>query len=86
MSEQTPGISRQQLDDYVRGKLDAASSGRVEAYLTDNPDVAMQIQQDCRVQERLREMFAPVLSDPIPERLLDILTSVRSRASRSGKP
>ncbi|WP_448190919.1 anti-sigma factor family protein [Azospirillum sp. sgz301742] len=86
MSERTPGITRQQLDDYLGGKLDAASSGRVEAYLADNPDVAMQIQQDCRVQERLREMFAPVLADPIPERLLEILASVRSRASRSGKP
>lgn len=86
MSEQTPEFSRQHLDDYVSGKLNAASSRRVETYLADNPDIAMQVRQDQAVRQRLREMFAPVLAEPIPERLLDILTSVRSRRFRSGTP
>ncbi|MGQ9369225.1 anti-sigma factor family protein [Azospirillum sp. ST 5-10] len=85
MNEQTPIMSRQHLDDYVAGKLDAASVELVEAYLADNPEVATKIRQDQAVRERLRKMFAPVLAEPIPERLLEILRSVRVRISRSGR-
>ncbi len=85
MSERTPEITRQDLDDYASGKLDAANAGPVESYLAKNPQIAAQIRQDQVVRERLREMFAPVLSDPVPDRLLNVLKSAR-RVSRIGKP
>lgn len=87
MNKQTPEMSRQHLDDYVSGKLDAARSGLVQEYLAANPDVALRIRCDWAVRERLREMFAPVLSEPIPSRLREVLAAARpSGKPRTGKP
>ncbi|HYD67107.1 hypothetical protein [Azospirillum sp.] len=86
MNKQTPEMSRQYLDDYVSGTLDAANSGLLEEYLAANPDDALRIRRDWAVWERLREMFAPVLFEPIPARLREVLASARSGKPRTGKP
>lgn len=55
---------------YVDNELDAASRAEVEAALAADPEVRAQVEAQIDLRARLRARFDPVLSEPVPERLL----------------
>ena len=58
---------------YVDDELDAASRARVEAAMAADPEVRAQFKTQIELRARLRASFDPVLSEPVPERLLQTL-------------
>lgn len=68
-------FSDQTLSAYVDGELDAATRAALEAAMATDPQLAGRIAQQRALRERVRGAFAPVLTEPVPERLL---ASVRS--------
>jgi len=58
---------------YVDDELDAASRAEVEAAMAADPEVRVQVQAQIDLRARLRASYDPVLSEPVPERLLQAL-------------
>ena len=58
---------------YVDDELDAESRARVEAAMAADPEVGAQLQAQIDLRARLRASYDPVLSEPVPERLLQAL-------------
>ena len=58
---------------YVDDELDAEARARVEAAMAADPEVRAQLQAQIDLRARLRASFDPVLSEPVPERLLQAL-------------
>jgi len=58
---------------YVDDELDAASRARVEAAMAADPEIRAQLATQIELRARLRASFDPVLSEPVPERLLQAL-------------
>ena len=58
---------------YVDDELDAASRARVEAAMAADPEIRAQLKTQIELRARLRASFDPVLSEPVPERLLQTL-------------
>ena len=61
------------LNEYVDGELDAPGREAVERHLAAEPGAASRV-RDYRAQtEALRRAYDPVLDEPVPARLLDVL-------------
>lgn len=61
------------LQDYVEGRLPRPVLAEVEAYLKENPDIALKLEK-LRLQARRTRRFGRLLlSEEIPQRLLDII-------------
>lgn len=58
---------------YADGELDAAQTARVEQAIQQNAHLAARVAQHRALRTQLRNSFAASLSEPIPERLLNIL-------------
>ena len=58
---------------YVDDELDAESRARVEAAMAADPEVRAQLQAQIDLRARLRASYDPVLSEPVPARLLQAL-------------
>lgn len=63
-------FSDQTLSAYVDGELDAATRAVLEAAMATEPQLAERIARQRALRERVREAFAPVLTEPLPDRLL----------------
>lgn len=57
------------LNAYLDGEFAAEEGRRVEAGLQAHPDAARTLSEYARVDEALRARFAPVVDEPLPERL-----------------
>src|SRR5579859_449852 len=55
---------------YADGELDAATRAAVEAAAAADPQLAQRIAQHRSLRASLRAAFDPVLTEPVPERLL----------------
>jgi hypothetical protein len=77
-------FSDETLGTYVDGELDAATRTALEAAMNADPQLAARIARQRALRAQVREAFAPVLTEPVPERLL---ASVRGApaAGRTGK-
>ncbi|MGO9802455.1 MAG: anti-sigma factor family protein [Steroidobacteraceae bacterium] len=58
------------LSAYADGELDAATRAAVEAALASDPQLAQRSAAHRALRARLEQAFAPVLAEPVPERLL----------------
>jgi anti-sigma factor RsiW len=58
-----------ELQAYVDGRLPERRRAELEAYLADRPEEAARLAAYRAQAERLREVFAPVLDEPVPQRL-----------------
>lgn len=58
---------------YVDDELDAASRAAVEAAMAADPEIRAQLATQIELRARVRASFDPVLSEPVPERLLQAL-------------
>jgi hypothetical protein len=63
-------FSEETVMAYVDGELDADARAAIEAAMATDPDLARRIAQHETLRRRLRGTFAPVLEEPLPERLL----------------
>lgn len=63
-------MSREErLIAYVDGELSAADRTLFEAELAADPSLAAQVEQQRRLRERIAAAYAPVVGEPVPERL-----------------
>ena len=69
---------------YADDELDAAARATVEAAIATNPALAAQVAAFRRQRTRLQRAFAPMLEEPVPERLLAALAPT-SRDQAAGK-
>ena len=63
-------FSNETLSAYADGELDAATAAAVEAAMANDLQIAQRIAEYRALQARLQQAFAPVLAEPVPERLL----------------
>jgi hypothetical protein len=86
-------ISPEILAAYVDGELDPIEAARVEAALAQDPTLADALARHMTLSTRLASAFDPVLSEPLPERLLAIaqggapqgLAGARRQTGRDGR-
>lgn len=55
---------------YADGELDAATRAALEAAIASDPQLAQRIARHGALRARVQQAFAPVLAEPVPERLL----------------
>lgn len=74
-------ISEQMLAAYVDGELDDAGVAAVESAMRIDPEVAERVARSRALRASLRQAYAPVLDEPVPERLLAAATAAGTRES-----
>jgi anti-sigma factor RsiW len=62
-------ITRDTLMAYVDGQLDPAERTAIEAWLTLNPDAAVEVTLMQRQNDAIRTLFGPAGAEPVPARL-----------------
>ncbi|MDE2137690.1 MAG: hypothetical protein KGJ68_09655 [Gammaproteobacteria bacterium] len=70
--------SEETLIAYADGELDAAARAALEAAMAADPQLAQRVARHRALRARVQAAFAPVLEEPLPERLL---ASVRAAAA-----
>jgi anti-sigma factor RsiW len=78
-------ITDDNLHAYIDGQLPAAQRADVEARLAADPDAAARVQAYRAQKQALREMFDPVIDEPIPERLRELATAPAGKTAPRGK-
>lgn len=63
----------ERLIAYVDGELDDAEQATFSAEMAADPALAERVAQQLALRERVRAAYAPVLDEPVPERLLAVL-------------
>jgi negative regulator of sigma E activity len=66
-------VPQARLLAYVDGELDANAAAEVEAALARDPEAQAFVQRERLLRRRLQAAFAPVLDEPVPERLSALL-------------
>lgn len=82
-------FTAEQIMAFADGELDAVTAKRIEQAMQSDPSLSAQIAAHRNLREKLGQRFAPVLDEPVPDRLLDALVKVDTsmadrRARRSG--
>lgn len=70
MSESRSPVTEAELHAYVDNRLPPDRAAAVVAYLADHPAEAERVEAWRRQTEALRALYDPVLSEPVPARLL----------------
>jgi anti-sigma factor RsiW len=73
-------VTEAELQAYVDGRLPEARRADVEAYLAARPEEASRIAAYGSQREALRDLYAEVLDEPLPERLVRAAEGARSAA------
>jgi len=73
MSGEKPDISRETLDAYVDGELTPEEMTRVAALLAERGDLKSYVDAQIALRDRLQDSFAPLMAEPIPDRLQQTL-------------
>jgi len=76
-------ITEAELQAFVDGRLPEGRRAEVEAYLAEHPDEAARLAAYRAHGERLRELYAPVLDEAIPERVAAAIVPRRRRFGRA---
>lgn len=63
-------LSEERLLAYVDGELAPAEAARLEAALAGHADARAFVERERGMRQRLQAAFAPVMDEPVPERLL----------------
>lgn len=66
-------VSDELLMAYVDGELDAAQRAAVEHAIAADPQLAGRVRHHQALRRQVRGAFDPVLSEPVPDRLLAVL-------------
>ena len=71
------GITDADLQDYIEGRLDAAQSRKVEETLAKDANLAAEVARLRRQAVKLQEFGKRVLTEPIPQEMLDLIDKFR---------
>lgn len=74
-----PAIEEDDLQAYVDGVLAPDRQRLLDAYLAQQPEVAQRVRRQIADRSALRDALAPIMAEPIPERL-DLARLMRHRA------
>jgi anti-sigma factor RsiW len=80
-----PLLTETDLHTYVDAELPAALRAEVEVQLATDLETAARVQAYQAQKQGLRELFNPVLNEPIPESLRDLAIAPVLRAEAHGK-
>jgi anti-sigma factor RsiW len=72
-------VSNEELVAFADGRLDAARTAEVEAWLAEHPDEAKQVEEWRRQTALLKAALDPVADEPVPPELSDVLHPHRPR-------
>lgn len=72
MSKHT--ITEADLHAYVDGRLEESRRAEVAAYLGSHPEEAERVRVYMEQNQRIRELFNPVINEPVPERLRELVS------------
>ena len=81
MSGEKPDISRETLDAYVDGELAPLDMTRVAALLTERAELKAYVDAQLALRNRLSDSFAPLMAEPISDRLQQTLRTPTPRRS-----
>jgi hypothetical protein len=84
MNEMRTGAAAVHAEDvyaYVDGELDAAARAAFEARLAQDPALSQALLREQRLRHTLADTFAPVLDEPLPDRLTTLLQPTATVAS-----
>lgn len=74
-------VSEEALMAYVDGELDAEGAAVVEQAMREDPALATAVAAQRDLRQRLRQAYAPVLDEPVPQRLLDAVNAEAASAT-----
>lgn len=78
-------ISQETLYAYVDNELDPAKSAQVEAAMAADPELASMIEEQRALRALLGSAYAPVLDEPIPQRLMSAAKELPTMPKIKGK-
>ena len=76
-------VSEEVLMAYVDGELDPQARAAVERAMVADPDIASRIARHRSLRSALRSAYAPVLDEPVPERLITAARTAPTESPRS---
>lgn len=86
MSGEKPEISRQTLDAFIDGELTPEEMTRFAAILAERAELKAYVDAQITLRNRLSDSFAPLMAEPIPDRLQHALrASTPSWRARIGE-
>ena len=62
-------MEEEQLNAFIDGELPLSEMQQIEALLATRPDLAAYVERQHALRQSLAAAFAPVMDEPIPERL-----------------
>lgn len=65
---------RSTIAAYVDGEMNLVAAKRIEDAIGTDPDLAKAIDQERALRARLARHFVPILDEPVPDRLSDLLS------------
>ena len=74
-------ISNADLHDYVDGRLEPVRSVSVALHLVESPSDAARVDAYRAQSDGLHALFDPVLDEPVPARLRDVIAQARNAVS-----
>ncbi|HAH11746.1 MAG TPA: hypothetical protein DCL54_14130 [Alphaproteobacteria bacterium] len=86
MTEKPSVFSDEILNAFLDGELDAVLAGTVEDALKSDADLVARLEQLRRLNQGLRDAFAPLPQDPPPKDLLDAVRAFAAAQEASQEP
>ncbi len=74
MKKNTNDVTARELEAYMAGGLDHSTRAKIEHHLLRDPSSSDQVRADGVAIWHLRKLFAPILHEPIPRRMRDLIT------------
>lgn len=71
MTNVEPSISEVDLHAYIDGQLDHQRNAEISRFLDSHPETAEKVFACAQINDGLRQLYDGVLSEPVPQRLLD---------------
>jgi anti-sigma factor RsiW len=76
--ERVKKVSAADLQDFIEGRLAPERQATVLDYLRHNPSEARRVDTLRQQAARLRQLGSDMLSEPVPDQLLDVLKKLRN--------
>jgi len=68
-------VNDEKISAYLDGELDAAETAAIETEIGQSPTLAERVRRARELDRALASAFAPVLNEPVPQRLLDLVAN-----------
>jgi anti-sigma factor RsiW len=79
-------VTDMMLQAYVDDHLSETQRDQVEAYLATHPEQAAKVAGCRRLNQALHAQFDPILSEEVPQRLLDLFADAEQQPAQSRSP